>query len=82
MASIEKRTWQDGKTTRWRVRWRVAASASGAGCSSDRNGDAKRFKALVEANGHLMPPPAQLVEPGFGYLVPGGVAAPASTSPR
>jgi integrase len=77
MATIEKRPYQGGKEIRWRVKWRTGGSGPWDGRQFERNGDAKRFKALVEANGHTMPPPEQLIEHGFGYLLPAGVAAPA-----
>jgi integrase len=72
VASVEKRPSEDGKTIRWRVKWRTGGSGPWDGRQFDRNGDAKRFKALVDANGNRMPPPEQLVEHGFGYLAPGG----------
>jgi hypothetical protein len=59
------------------VKWRTGGSGPWDGRQFERNGDAKRFKALVEANGHTMPPPEQLVEHGFGHLAPAGAVAPA-----
>ncbi|MFF0467632.1 tyrosine-type recombinase/integrase [Micromonospora zamorensis] len=76
MATIEKRPSKDGKTIRWRVKWRTGGSGPWDGEQFDRNGDAKRFKALVEAHNHNRPPAEQLVEHSFGYLVPGHAPAP------
>ncbi|MGW3610548.1 tyrosine-type recombinase/integrase [Micromonospora sp. NPDC005163] len=77
MAQVEKRQTKDGKTTRWRVKWRDGGGRDGDwdGETFDYQADAKRFKALVDACGNRRPSPEQLVEHGFGYLVPGGVTS-------
>ena len=73
MATVEKRPSEDGKKIRWRVKWRTGGSGKWASQQFDYQVDAKRFKALVEANSHRVPAPEQLVEHGFGHLVPSGV---------
>ncbi|TDB79601.1 site-specific integrase [Micromonospora sp. KC721] len=79
MATIEKRTTKDGKTTRWRVKWRDGGRRDGDwdGETFDYQADAKRFKALVDAAGNHRPSPEQLVEHGFGHLAPALATAPA-----
>lgn len=81
MASIEKRTYKDGKTHRWRVKWRIGGTGDWDGRQFDTHTDAKRFKALVDANGDHMPPAEQLHEHGFGYLAPAGTG-PAPVTPE
>ncbi|MEU8333371.1 tyrosine-type recombinase/integrase [Micromonospora sp. NPDC048839] len=78
MAQIEKRPTKDGKTTRWRVKWRDGGGRDGDwdGETFDYQADAKSFKALVDACGNRRPSPERLVEHGFGYLVPGSAPAP------
>ncbi|MET8352698.1 tyrosine-type recombinase/integrase [Micromonospora sp. NPDC005206] len=79
MAQVEKRQTKDGKSTRWRVKWRDGGRRDGEwdGETFDYQADAKRFKALVDACGNRRPSPDQLVDHGFGYLVPGPAPAPA-----
>lgn len=75
MATLEKRPSRGGKVIKWRVKWRTRGSDEWDGEQFDRNSDAKRFKALVEAHDHQRPPAEQLVEHGFGYLVPNQATA-------
>ena len=53
MASIEKRTSKVGRTTTWRVKWRVGGTREGAwdGETCDDLTTARHFKALVEVAG-------------------------------
>ncbi|WFE47567.1 site-specific integrase [Verrucosispora sp. WMMD1129] len=83
MATIEKRTTKDGKNARWRVKWRDGGRRDGEwdGETFDYQADAKRFKALVDANGNHRPSPEQLVEHGFGHLAPAPPAAPVDEPP-
>jgi hypothetical protein len=78
MASIETRESKDGKTTRYRVKWRTGGARDGGqdGTTFDIHSDAKRFKALVEVHGHQWPPVDILTEQGFTYLVPAGAMTP------
>ena len=78
MASIETRKLKDGKTTRYRVKWRTGGSRDGAqdGATVDGLTDAKRFKSLVEAYDHDWPPVDVLISKGFVYLVPAGSVGP------
>jgi hypothetical protein len=57
MASIEKRTSQDGKTTTWRVKWRTGGTREGRwdGETCDELKVARHFRALVEAAGEWRP---------------------------
>jgi hypothetical protein len=57
MASIEKRTSRDGRSTTWRVRWRTGGAREGAWDSEtcDELKIARRFKASVEAAGERRP---------------------------
>lgn len=82
MATIERRPRKDGKTIRWRVKWRTAGTGNWDGEQFDRNSDARRFKALVEANGHRRPPTEQLIEHGFEDLAPAPAPAPAEPPAR
>jgi Site-specific recombinase XerD len=75
VASIEKRPSEDGRVVRWRVKWRTGGSGKWDGRQFERNGDAKRFKALVEAHGHTMPPDEELIAHGFGWLAAGPAPA-------
>lgn len=65
MAQIEKRQYDGGKTTRWRVKWRVGGTGKWDGQQFDYQADAKRFKPLVDAAGNHRSSPEQLVEHGF-----------------
>ncbi|MDG4796884.1 site-specific integrase [Micromonospora sp. WMMD1082] len=78
MAQVEKRQTKDGKTTRWRVKWRDGGRRDGDwdGETFDYQADAKRFKALVDACGNRRPSPEQLVDHGFGFLVAGSAPVP------
>jgi len=77
MASIETRKTKDGKTTRYRVKWRTGGTGAQDGTTFDAHTDAKQFKALVEVYGHQWPPADVLIAKGFAYLVPGAVVSPA-----
>ncbi|MCW3818504.1 N-terminal phage integrase SAM-like domain-containing protein [Micromonospora sp. DR5-3] len=58
------------------MKWRIGGTGKWDGQQFDYQVDAKRFKALVDANGNHRPSPEQLVEHGFVYLMPGPAAAP------
>ncbi|WP_089006363.1 hypothetical protein [Micromonospora viridifaciens] len=77
MATVEKRQYEGGKVTRWRVKWRDGGRRDGEwdGEQFDYQADAKRFKALMDANGNR-PSPEQLVEHRFGHLVAAPAVAP------
>lgn len=52
------------------MKWRTGGTRAGEwdGRTFDAHADAKRFKALVEVYGHVMPADEVLVAQGFGYL--------------
>ena len=72
MATIEPRKTQNGKITRYRVKWRTGGTRDGLWDSEtfDLLADAKAFRRLVEAYRHHRPPAEQLLEHGFDFLVP------------
>ncbi|MFG3602547.1 phage integrase central domain-containing protein [Micromonospora chersina] len=65
------------------MKWRTGGGPDGQWNveTFDFQVDAKRFKALVDANGNQRPTPEQLVEHGFAELLPAGVAAAPSPEP-
>ncbi|MFG3602666.1 tyrosine-type recombinase/integrase [Micromonospora chersina] len=83
MASVEKRTTKDGKSSRWRVKWREGGRRENPWSSRtfDYLADAKRFRTLVESAGERMPTPEQLAEHGFAELLPADVAAAPAPEP-
>jgi integrase len=69
LASIEKRVRTGGKVV-YRVRWLEGGRHGELDQETfDRQGDAKRFKSLVDANGNRRPSSTQLREYGFDGLI-------------
>lgn len=85
MAYIEKRPSKNGKTTRYRVRWRTGGRRDGDwdGQTFDDQADAKRFHGLVEACRDQYPRAEQLIAHGFAELVstPDPASAPVAPQP-
>ncbi|MGI5151318.1 tyrosine-type recombinase/integrase [Plantactinospora sp. CA-294935] len=77
MASTERRPSKDGKTIKWRVKWRTGGgNGPSDGETFGTHADAVRFKGLVNANGQHRPPAEQLHAYGFGYLAPSAPTQP------
>jgi integrase len=74
VASIERRTTKSG-ALRFKVRWREGGRREGDwdGETFDDNVEAKRFKALVDANRNRRPSVGELLRHDFAYLLPEGL---------